>query len=167
MVSHEHRVLCELVLDLPGMLAWNAEEFHHRGLVHVQEVDILEYFLLVERLPLELLLKSIDSAPLDVEGKPAVLRRVHPCRILHDHHVDWLEDICLNREDPIDSSDQGLVVRILQVLYVVTQHLQKYVLLLSLKSLDDKSIVVGEEEERSTGSSSFTGLKYLFSVLLK
>jgi len=71
--------------------------------------------------------------------------------VAHEHQVDLVVALFLDRIDPVDSGDQGFRV-LFQVLVVIRQDLLHELLFAIRHCLYDKAPVMTEEEEAPTCS---------------
>lgn len=108
---------------------------------------------------------SVDCATFYVEGQFVVFRAVYFRCILHDYNVQWCKVVCLNSKNPINACNQRSILRFLEVLDQVVQHVKENLLFYRVHSLDQKPVVIRKEEERTTEPSTLTSLEHHVAVV--
>lgn len=110
---------------------------------------------------------SIEGAALKIELQVVPVRLFSLGCVFHYNHVDGLEPIGPNGEQPKDLGNQWSVIVDNQVVDEVVKHVQEDLLFVSLQGLDDEALIRGEEKEGATLTSALAGFEDLRSVGLE
>jgi hypothetical protein len=103
---------------------------------------------------------AVDGAPLHIKAV------VHLCvldrwqRIAHDHHMDRLKLVHVDREHPIYLGDQATLV-VVQVLSIFRQDTNHVINFFFTHRLENKLLVAAKEEETARSASSKTCIRDL------